>query len=85
MGRHGVVCVKIGWAHRQFGDIEEAGRYLNEVLALKRFELVALARLAEIRAILGHYNEATVYFERLVYVDCAETIALHLRRVLAPA
>lgn len=79
----GVVCAKLGLAHRQLGYVKSAVQYFNEALMLDQFEPVALAQLAEIRAIQGRYDKAMVYLERLEHVDGATADAERLRRMLA--
>src|SRR5690606_13995436 len=81
----GVVCAKLGLAHRQLGDVKAAVQYFNEALMLGQFEPVALAQLAEIRAIQGRADKARVYLERLEQVDGAEEVAVRLRRMLTVA
>ena len=80
----GVICAKLGLAHRQLGDAATAVQYFNEALMLDQFEPVALAQLAEIRAIQGRYDKALAYLERLEQVEGAETDARRVRGMLAP-
>jgi tetratricopeptide (TPR) repeat protein len=80
----GVVCAKLGLVHRQIGDVNTAIQYFNEALMMDAHEPVALAQLAEIRAIQGHNDKALIYLERLEQVEGAEADARRLRRMLAP-
>jgi serine/threonine-protein kinase len=75
----GIVCAKLGLAHRQLGDVDIAVQFFNEALMLDAFEPVALAQLAEIRAIQGRLDKALMYLERLEQVEGAEADALRLR------
>ena len=79
-----LVCAKLGFAYRQVGQIDVAVQYFNEALMLDQHEPVALAQMAEIRAIQGRYDRALVYLERLETVEGAETDARRLRGMLAP-
>ena len=78
----GVVCAKLGLVHRQLGDVDTAVQYLNEALMLDAHEPVALAQLAEIRAIQGRMDKALGYLERLEQVEGAEADARRLRSML---
>jgi serine/threonine-protein kinase len=74
-----VVCAKLGFVHRQMGDIELAIQYFNEALMLDQYESVALAQMAEIRAIQGRMDKAEQYLVRLEQVEGAEEELRRLR------
>lgn len=81
----GVICAKVGLAHRQLGDVDTAIEFFNEALMLDAFEPVALGQLAEIRAIQGRFDKALVYLKRLEQVEGAEADARRLRSMVAPS
>jgi tetratricopeptide (TPR) repeat protein len=78
----GIVCAKLGFVHRQMGAIELAIQYFNEALMLDEHEPVALAQMAELRAIQGRMDKAEQYLARLARVEGAEDEVQRLRRRL---
>jgi len=77
-----LVCAKLGFVHRQMGAVDLAVQYFNEALMLDRDEPVALAQMAEIRAIQGRMDKAGQYLERLEQVEGADDEVRRLRRRL---
>lgn len=77
-----LICAKLGFVHRQMGGIELAIQYFNEALMLDEHEPVALAQMAELRAIQGRMDKAEQYLARLARVDGADDEVQRLRRKL---
>lgn len=76
------VCSKIGLAHYQKRDLNQARQYFNEALMMDQYEPTALYYLGEISAIQQQNKRAEEYLRRLQSVEGAEEEARRLARSL---
>ena len=75
-----LIAAKIGQAHQELGQIEQACQYYNEAIMLDEFEPVALARLGHIRAVQNRMEKANECLDRLLQIEGAEDEAHKLAR-----